>query len=218
MVAVISISFFSIAVLIAFAIGRRLFFEEGESQTRLQSLKPVTLFAPDQKILAEIERAEHHRKAAEESEKLLAWASLVDFSELTEMPVTENKKIVNEALEILTDRAKLGDDVLALSSFVVNHKALNVNQKLINKFQICWENAPNLQKTTDFFELALRADNADLFQSVVTSAEQFIKNGKLSDLDLGELRELASSHFWLLSSSARMSGAGFWLKQKLNHS
>ena len=218
MVAVISISFIAIAVLIVYTIGRRLFFDEAESQTRLQPLKPVTLFAPDAKILAEIKQAEHARKAAEESEKLLAWASLVNFSELTKMPMAENKKILNEALEILTDRARLSEDVLALCSFVVNHKTLNVNQKLLNKFQLCWENAPDLQKTTQFFELALRADDADLFQSVVTSAEQLITNGNLSDLDLGELRELAASHFWLLSASARMSGAGFWLKQKLNHS
>ncbi len=218
MVAVLSISFIAIAVLIVYTIGRRLFYDEPESQTRLQPLKPVTLFAPDAKLLAEIEQAEHYRKAAEESERVMAWASLVKFSELKEIPLTENKEIANDSLEILTDRAELSEDVLALSSFVVNHKTLNVNQKLINKFQICWENAPDLQKTTEFFELALRADDADLFQSVFNESERLITNGKLSDLDLNELRELAASHFWLLSSSARMSGAGFWLKQKLNYS
>ena len=218
MVAVISISFISIAVLIVYTIGRRLFYDEPEGQTLLEPHKPVTLFAPDAKLLAEIEQAERYRKAAEESERVMAWASLVKFSELKEIPVTENKETANDALEILTDRARLNEDVLALCSFVVNHKTLNVNQKLVNKFQICWETAPNLQKTTEFFELALRADDARLFQSVFNEAEQFIKSGKLSDLNLNELRELASSHFWLLSSNARMSGAGFWLKQKLNHS
>jgi hypothetical protein len=216
MVAVISISFISIVVLIAFAIGRRFFFDDPESKSSPRPLKPVSLFTPDAKILAKIEQAEHHRKTAEESERVMAWASLVPFSDLTEMPPTENKKIANDALEILTDRAHQSEDVLALCSFVLNHKSFNVNQKLTNKFQVCWENAPDLQKTNWIFELALRADNADLFQTVFNKAQQFINNGKLSDLSSDDLRELATSHFWLLSPNARMSGAGFWLKQKLN--
>jgi chlorite dismutase len=217
MVAVILISFVSIAVLIAFAVGRQLYFGENESQTRLQSLKPVSLFAPDAKMLAEIEHAEHRRRIAEETERALAWASLVHFSELKEMPPTENKKIANDALEILTNRAERDEDIVALTSFALNHETLNVNQKLVDKFQAVWVTAPDLQKTNWLFELASRTNNADLFQSVFTLAEQFIKNDKLSGLDLVGLRELASSHFWLLSSTARMSGAGFWLKQKLNY-
>lgn len=217
MVAVISISFISIVVLIAVAIWRRLFFEqpENESQIRFQPLKPVALFAPDAKMLAEIEQAAHHRQTAEESERVMAWASLIPFSDLKETSVTKNKKIVDDALEILTDRAERSEDVFALCSFVAQHETFDISQKLVNKLQACWENAPDLRKTTQFFEFAARANDAELFQSVFTAAEQFIENGKLSDLDFGELRELATSHFWLLSPNARMSGAGFWLKQKL---
>ncbi|MEP6925248.1 MAG: hypothetical protein ABI954_12345 [Pyrinomonadaceae bacterium] len=214
---VLTISFLFLTLLFVAARRRHFLLPKTKENQIYSQLQPkfISLFTPDAKILAEIEQTEHRRKIVEESERLMAWASLIKFSELTEMPLTQNKKIEHDALEILTDRALLDEDVLALVWFVVNHQNFNVNQKLIKKFQAVWENSPDMQKTTGLFELAIRTDNAQLFQSVFTEAEQFIKNDQLSDLRLGELRELASSHFWLLSPTARMSGAGFWLKQKL---
>lgn len=192
------------------------------SKTRENEVSPklppqfVSLFAPDAKVLAEIEGAQRRREIAENTDRLLAWASLIGFSELAEMPVAENKKISDDALEILTDRAATDEDICALVRFVLYHSQLNVNQKLTRKFQLFWESSPDLKKTIQLFEIAVRADDAPLFQSVFVAAEQFIETGKLSDLTKAELCQLAMSHFWLLSPNARMSGSGFWLKQKLH--
>ena len=216
MVAVISISFIFIAAVIAFAIARRFFFVQNEMQTRFQPLRPISLFGtPDAKTLAEIEQAAHRQKLVQEREKLLAWASMVKFSDLTEIPLEVDEESWDYALDILTDRAVLDDDICALVSFSLANEKFNVNQKLIEKYRQVWEKAPNLHSTAKLFELSARANDADLFLNVLCEAEQFVKSEKLSDVRLERLHDLAQSHYWLIPEPARISGAGFLLKQKL---
>lgn len=218
MLATITISFILLACV---AVGfwlRQLLFVKTEKQNLLWTpLRPASLFAPDADVLKQIAQAELRGERLRERQKMLAWASLIHFSELPQIEIKENKNW-NYALGILTDRAERDEDICALISFVLANENLAVSSNLVNRFRQIWENAPALKQTAELFQLAARSNDADLFQEILIAAEQFVKNGKMADVSRNELRELADSHYWLLSSDARISGAGFWLKHKLRNS
>jgi hypothetical protein len=178
----------------------------------------VSLFAPSAKIASEIEREHHHRELSERRECILAWASIIEFSSLTEKIVSiEDEFCLNiwtDALEILTERANTNEDVCALVSFVLRNEKLNVNNSIVENFRQIWEHAPDLPGTTKLFLLSARTTNANLFLETLVHAEQFVAAEKIN-LQHSELYDLAAAHYWLLPSAARTSGAGFLLKQKL---
>lgn len=220
MVAVLTVSILFALVAVAaviFAQRQRLFsWSLKETQNNVPLLRPVTLFAaPDAARLAEIEREERHQKLMAEREKFFAWASLVEFDHLPNAPLIGDQPHFQDAFHILTDRAQSNDDICALVAFVLKHQNSNVNHSLINKYLKIWNGSPDFRKTANLFQLVVQAKDADLFLSFLVETEQAAKNGVLTDLNLSELYELAESHYWLLPDTARISGAGFMLKQKL---
>lgn len=220
---IFSLSFLILLALIVYAAWRRRheqhsFLPEAETRNQIKSPRVAALFVPTPQDLARIELEKHHRQHAEQRERLLTWATLVDFSVLENRPVLEDEKLWskswNEAVGILTERARSEEDVRRLASFCLDHE-FDVNNTLVNAFQKIWAGTPDARTTTQMFRLAAKADDAERFSDVLTEAEQFVKNGKLSEISVAELYELAESHYWLLSQPARASGAGFLLKQKM---
>jgi hypothetical protein len=219
-IVIFSLSFLILLALIVYAVRRRgqhSFLPEAES-LQFQSPRPALLFAPTAQDLARIEHEKRHFQLEEQREKLLSWATLVDFSALKKRPIATDEKLLskswNEALEILTERATSEQDIGALVSFALENK-FNVNKNLIASYRQNWECSPDPETTTRLFELLTLADDAELFTEVLNEAWELIKTGKLQ-LSRGELYELAGSHYWLLSPSARTSGAGFLLRQRIN--
>lgn len=224
---IFSLSFLILLALIVYAASRRRreqhsFLPEAESQNQLHSPRVAALFALTAQDLAKIEQEKHHRQHAAQRENLLTWATLVDFSALNNRPIIEDENLFtknwtknwNEAVEILTERARSDDDVRRLASFCLDNQ-FNVNSTIINAFQKIWAASPDLRTTGEMFRLAAAADNADALLDVLNEAEQFYQTGKLIDVSSSELSELAENHYWLLSQSARVSGAGFILKERL---
>ncbi|HEX8264037.1 MAG TPA: hypothetical protein VF596_01330 [Pyrinomonadaceae bacterium] len=223
---IFSLSFLILLALIYAASRRRReqhsFLPEAESQNQLRLPRVAALFAPTAQDLAKIEQEKHHRQHAEQREKVLAWATLVDFSALENRPVLGDEKLWakswtknwNDAVDILTERARSEEDVRRLASFCLDNE-FNVNNTLFNAFQKIWAASPDTRTTTEMFRLAAKTDEADTFLDVLTEAEQSVKNGKLSEISAAELYRLAESHYWLLSQSARTSGAGFLIKEKM---
>lgn len=216
---IFSLSILILLALIVYAVrkrGQHSFLPEAE-QVQLESPRFSALFSPTKADLARIEQAKHHQSLAEQREKLLIWASLVDFSALNHRPLLEDKKLWAEswevALEILTERARSEQDVRELALFCLDNE-FNVNKSLGDAFHKIWENAPDIRTTTEMFRIAAKTD-AETFLDVLTEAECFVQNGKLTEISAAELYELAESHYWLLSQQTRTSGAGFLLKQKL---
>lgn len=182
-------------------------------------LKTASLFAPDAAALAaKIENEKRQRERREERERTLAWASLIDFSQLPEFKNIADEKLRRDALDILTERAKTNEDVCALVEFVLANRAIEANKRLVRAFQTIWKLAPNRSQTINLLQLATEFNDADLFLETINDAEYFIRSGALHGLKANELRALASSHYWLLNEQARISGAGFMLKQKLHES
>ena len=62
---------------------------------------------------------------------------------------------------------------------------------------------------------AALSDDAATYETAVELALQSWREGKLRDVSAVELQSLFSGEFWLLSSAARSSGAGFVLKRTL---
>jgi|GEM_PF-1560103 len=224
---IFSLSFLILLALIVYAASRRRrwqhsFLPEAESQNQLRSPRVAALFAPTARDLAKIEQEKHHRQHAEQRENLLTWATLVDFSALNNRPIIEDENLFikswtknwNEAVEILTERACSDNDVRRLASFCLDNQ-FNVNNTIINAFQKIWAASPDLRTTGEMFRLAAYADDAEALLEVLNEAEQFYKTGKLTDVSSSELSELAENHYWLLSQSARVSGTGFILKERL---
>ena len=220
---VLTISVFFLTLLIVAVLAKRRHFllskrEENLSDNQLDnqfSVKPASLFQPDAKELTQIEHAQQQRSRAEETERALAWASLVDFSRLAEVKNIANENLRDAAFEILTERARADEDVKALIEFVLRCDQIKANKSLVRAFQLIWERQPDRNSTIKMLRLAAEADDADLFLTVLVETEQFIRSGKLTDLNHSELGDLADSHYWLLGEHARISGAGFLLKQKL---
>ncbi|HEX8196253.1 MAG TPA: hypothetical protein VF571_08700 [Pyrinomonadaceae bacterium] len=224
---IFSLSFLILLALIVYAASRRWreqhsFLPKAGSQNQLRSPRVAALLAPTALDLAKIEREKRHRQHAGQRENLLTWATLVDFSALNNRPIIEDENLFtknwtknwNEAVEILTERARSDDDVRRLASFCLDNQ-FNVNSTIINAFQKIWAASPDLRTTGEMFRLAAAADNADALLDVLNEAEQFYQTGKLIDASSSELSELAENHYWLLSESARLSGAGFILKERL---
>jgi hypothetical protein len=219
---IFSLSFLILLALIVYAASRRWreqhsFLPEIE-QLQLKLPQTAALFAPTARGLAKIEQEKHHCQHAEQREKLLTWASLVDFSALENRPILGDKKLWakswSEAVEILTERACTDNDVRRLASFCLDNQ-FNVNNTIINAFQKIWAASPDLRMTGEMFRLAAYADDAEALLEVLNEAEQFYKTGKLIDVSSSELSELAENHYWLPSQSARVSGTGFNLKERL---
>ena len=63
--------------------------------------------------------------------------------------------------------------------------------------------------------LAALSDDAKMFEQAVEATNNFILEGYLNGISPEELSALIESEYWVLSSAARSTGAGFVLKQKL---
>ena len=63
--------------------------------------------------------------------------------------------------------------------------------------------------------LAALSDDADAFERAVVEATDALRAGRLKEMGREDLSALVESEFWVLSSAARRTGAGFVLKQSL---
>jgi len=78
-----------------------------------------------------------------------------------------------------------------------------------------FQKSPNRSSTTKLLHAAALSDNAKNYGRAIELVLLSWRDGSLSDLSAQELQSLFNSEYWVLSSSARTSGAGFVLKQTL---
>lgn len=87
---------------------------------------------------------------------------------------------------------------------------------LAEEFIDAWQVSPDRVSTAKMLHLAALADDADTFRNAVETALKVWQRGSVPDLSAAELQTLFNSEFWILSSAARSSGAGFVLKRTLS--
>ena len=176
------------------------------------------LFA-NEEAAAEFGAAEAERLAAETRDLQLQRARSGDVSVLAE--VQEDVALYRAALNALTEKvagqateqANDGDEA-----------ALQVLTRTVMQ-QAEWTTTPRLAQAViqrplafafhDVLRIAALSGDAVCYQQAVETTLQRWQAGELPRLTAAQLSESIESEYWLLSSEARASGAGFLLKQKL---
>lgn len=87
-------------------------------------------------------------------------------------------------------------------------------QEAINAIR-AFQESPNRGSTAKLLHAAALSDNAKNYGRAIELVLLSWRDGSLSDLSAPELQSLLNSEYWVLSSRARTSGAGFVLKETL---
>lgn len=119
-------------------------------------------------------------------------------------------------LGILLERSG-GDAVAlrALADFVARGEDLRSSPVLAAAALEDFVREPARARVPAVLRVATLSGDAAAFERAMTAVERAWLEGRLPDSSAAELRSLFDSEYWLLSSEARRSGAGFQLKQKL---
>jgi hypothetical protein len=156
-------------------------------------------------------------EAEERRASLLERATRGEREALLEAHASGDRALYEEALDLLLERIN-GDDkaLLSLVSFMMRkEEGMPVSRRLAAALMEQWRRAPARAATAKMLHLVALSDDASLYQRAVELALDFWRTGRIPDLTAEELRTLCDGEFWVLSSQARSSGAGFVLKRSL---
>jgi hypothetical protein len=214
---------FIVTVLLLAAVAYRIFRKQQElnsyrAERELYASEPRRLF-DQRRDPAEAERLsaeDRARAAAELSASLLTRASQGDYTALSDARRANDAALYSSVLSALLNWANSAEDnLIALSAFVSSDSGLRGSRELAEAYSKLWERAPDRATTARLVHLAALSDDAEAFCHAVDAAARAVLEGRLTSLTGEDLRALAESEFWVLSTEARTSGAGFVLKQRL---
>jgi hypothetical protein len=80
-----------------------------------------------------------------------------------------------------------------------------------------WQQQPDRQTTAQLLHLAALSDDANTFERAIAAACDALRANRLGEIRPEELSALIESEYWVLSSDARRTGAGFVLKQRMSN-
>jgi hypothetical protein len=103
----------------------------------------------------------------------------------------------------------------ALSAYVARGEGLRSSPELAEMLLCEWRRDAGPESTADLLRVSALSDDAGTFGRAVTEVLQLWEDGRLRGVGAETLGSLFEAEYWLLSSEARRSGAGFVLKQKL---
>jgi hypothetical protein len=156
--------------------------------------------------------------AAEQLQQTLAGiiqrANEGDKSVLNDAHLNAEPALYDQALNALVNCATTEPQLLSLVSYVTRTE-LPVNSELARAIFNSWRRSPDRGSTAKALHIVALANDVSLYSQAVETAMDFWREGKLSNTGPEELRALLEGEFWLLSSNARSSGAGFLLKRTL---
>ncbi len=209
-------AFLFISVFLLAAVGIGLWFSAkprristAHSNNTFAETPPGRALFANEEAAAEFVAAEAERLAAEARELQLQRARSGDVSVLVE--VQQDAALYRAALDALTEQA---NDEAALQG---------LTQTVLQ--QTDWMTSPRLAQAViqrsqsfafnDVLHTAALSSDAACYQQAVEAVLTNWQAGKLPRLTAAQVSESIESEYWLLSSEARNSGAGFLLKQKL---
>jgi hypothetical protein len=139
-----------------------------------------------------------------------------DLSALAEARASEDAALYRFVLDGLVGRAS-GDAacVRELAAHIVGGRDLHASPELAEMLLGLWRGEPTPSSTAELLRVSALSDDAGTFGRAVTEVLQLWEGGGLDSLGAEDLRSLFDAEYWLLSSEAKRSGAGFVLKQKL---
>lgn len=214
---------FIVTVLLLAAVAYRIFRKQQElnsyrAERELYPSQPRSLFeqTPD---TAEAERQSAEdatRAAAELRSSLLTRAAEGDYTALADAARAGDKSLYGAVLAESLGWANASEDNLhALASFVASDSELRGSRELADAYRKLWGRAPDRAGVARLLHLAALSDDPETFGEAITAAARALREGRLTNLTGEDLRALAESEFWVLSTESRTTGAGFVLKQRL---
>jgi hypothetical protein len=172
---------------------------------------------PDAVAVAEAEaESEAGANADRQRTELLGRAKSGEKSTLQEAHTNGDALLYDEVLNSLVAVSDSEPALLSLASYVTRND-LRVNNKLAERFIDSCRTVPDRNTTAKMLHLAALSNDADVYQTAVETALELWRGGYLSGVSPQELRAILEGEFWLLSSHARSSGAGFLLKRTLSN-
>ena len=103
----------------------------------------------------------------------------------------------------------------SLVSFIANDSGLRGSPDLAAAYTKLWQQQPDRQTTAQLLHLAALADDANTFERAIVAASDWLRQSHADAIRPDELSTLIESEYWVLSSEARRTGAGFVLKQSM---
>lgn len=156
------------------------------------------------------------REAEERATSLLRRAAEGDLTTLSEAHRAGDHTLYAGVLDTLLDWASNSDTNLhRLASFVAGDTELRGNPRLAAAYTKLWREHSDRRHTARLLHLAALSDDASTFERAVVATSEALREGRLKDVRREELSALIESEYWVLSSDARRTGAGFALKQLL---
>lgn len=160
--------------------------------------------------------AQANREIEERQAALLTRATAGDITTLTEAQRAQDSALYARVLQKLLARAATSEiDLRALASFIANDSGLRGSRDLAAAYLKLWQQQPDRRNTAQMLHLAALSDDADAFDRAIVAARDFLRAGRLDEIRPEELSALIESEYWVLSSEARRTGAGFALKQRI---
>jgi hypothetical protein len=139
-----------------------------------------------------------------------------DLSALAEAPASADNALYRFVLDGLVGRCSGSPErVRELASHIARGRDLRASPELAEMLLGDWRNAPTPASTAELLRISALSDDAGTFGRAVSEVLQSWEAGRLEGLGAEDLRALFEAEYWLLSSEAKRSGAGFVLKQKL---
>ena len=139
-----------------------------------------------------------------------------DLSALSEARASADAALYRFVLDGLVGRAS-GDParVRELAAHVAGGRSLRASPELAEMLLGVWREGPTGSSTAELLRVSALSDDAGTFGRAVSEVLEVWEGGRLDALDAEDLRSLFEAEYWLLSSEAKRSGAGFVLKKKL---
>jgi hypothetical protein len=139
-----------------------------------------------------------------------------DLAALAEAHAPGDAALYRFVLDGLVGRCGSDAEALgALAAYVARGEGLRSSPELAEMLLGEWRRAPGRASTAELLRVSALSDDAGTFGRAVTEVLQLWEEGRLTGVSAEELRSLFEGEYWLLSSEAKRSGAGFVLKQKL---
>lgn len=207
-------------VLISFATYRWLLPKSNKQAENILPPAPPDfkgLFAPDEKALAETEKAESEARKEEQKREILERAEKGERDSLFQSKEFYDREFYEQVLDALVKTSETNEGLWSLASFIANDKTLRSNSNFARKCLEAFQDNPNKVSFISALHTAALSDDASVFQEVIETTVKLLQEEKLKNVNEKEVREIAESEFWVLSQEARNSGAGFLLKQTLEN-
>jgi hypothetical protein len=161
--------------------------------------------------------AHANTEAVQRKSTLLKRASAGDLTALAEAHRDGDSALYASVLDALLDWAADSEANLhTLASFVAGDTDfLRGSPRLATAYMELWQRHPDRQHTARLLHLAALSDDASVFERAVVAVTGAARSARPAEIRREELSALIESEYWVLSSAARGTGAGFILKERL---